>query len=202
MNIKGYYFITDSILSKAGNLSDIKNAILAGTKVIQYRNKTGTSKELYEEAIKIKNICSDAIFLINDRIDIAQAVDVDGVHLGQDDIPLKAARRIMGGNKIIGVTVHNVPEAIEAENNGADYLGVSPVFYTGTKPDAGAPAGIELIKEIKKVSKLPVAAIGGINLSNASDVVSAGADALCAISAVVSAADVKCEIEKFQRLFD
>ncbi|OQA90152.1 MAG: Thiamine-phosphate synthase [Elusimicrobia bacterium ADurb.Bin231] len=201
MNIKGYYFITDSILSKAGNLSDIKNAILAGTKVIQYRNKTGTSKELYEEAIKIKNICSGVIFLVNDRIDIALAVDAAGAHLGQDDIPLKTARRIMGGNKIIGVTVHNVPEAIEAENNGADYLGVSPVFHTGTKPDAGAPAGIELIKEIKKVSKLPVAAIGGINLSNAFDVVSAGADAVCAISAVVSAADVKCEIEKFQRLF-
>lgn len=203
--IGGYYFITDSKLSKAGNISDVKNAVAAGVKIVQYRNKCGSTKEMCDEAAKLKKICrkKNVIFVINDRIDIALAVSSDGVHLGRDDMPYSVARKILGKNKIIGVTVHNVKEATAAEKSGADYLGASPVFSTDTKKDAGRAAGVSLIKKIKsRISgTIPVVAIGGINLSNAKGVVGSGADGLCAISAVVSKNDVKKEIKKFQKLF-
>jgi len=199
--MKGYYFITDAKTSRAGNLNDVKNAVRANVEVVQYREKYKNTHQMYEEAVKLRAICKDIKFLINDRIDIALAVDADGVHLGNDDLPFSVARKLLGKNRIIGVTAHNLKEAQRAEKLGADYLGVSPIFLTTTKPDAGKPAGLELIRQIKKNVSLPIVAIGGINLSNAKDVVNAGADSLCAISAVVSAADVKAEIEKFQALF-
>lgn len=199
--MKGYYFITDSTLSRAGNLSDVKNALDAGVEAVQYRNKNGTTKELYDEAIELKKLCKNALFLINDRLDIALAVDADGVHLGQDDLPYSAARKLLGKKKIIGITVHNVEEAKEAQFIGADYLGVSPIFETSTKTDAGRPSGIDLIRNIKKLVSIPIIAIGGINLSNAAEVVQAGADSLCAIAAVITKDNVQEEIEKFQKLF-
>jgi thiamine-phosphate pyrophosphorylase len=200
--MRGYYFITDAALSRAGNISDVRNALAAGVKVIQYRNKNASTLEMYEEARQLKNIIGQkAIFLINDRADVALAVDTDGVHLGQDDLPYMVARKLLGKKKIIGVTVHNIKEARRAQKLGADYLGVSPIFSTTTKLDAGKAAGLRLIKEIKKVVSLPIVAIGGINLPNAAEVIRAGADGLCAISAVVTKRDVKKEIEKFQKLF-
>jgi thiamine-phosphate pyrophosphorylase len=265
--IQGYYFITDAALSKAGNISDIKNAVEAGVGVIQYRNKSGSTKEMIEEALKLKKLCqikndappltppqrggghdgvspsyeggvrggcNGAIFLINDRVDIAIAVNADGVHLGQDDMPYEIARKLLDGDKpstfeslntsqntikqsitkenldkdfkkvpgkIIGITVHNLDEAIAAEKMGADYLGVSPIFSTSTKKDAGKPCGVILIKEIKKVCKIPIVAIGGINYENAKEVIVAGADALCAMSAVVAKDNIQEEIKKFQKLF-
>lgn len=199
--MKGYYFITDSSLSRAGNISDVKNALKAGVEIIQYRNKHASTKEMFEEALKLRKICKDATFLINDRVDIALAIGADGVHIGNDDMPYGVARKLLGKKKIIGVTVHSVKEAVEAQKMGADYLGVSPIFSTDTKKDAGIPVGVELIKEIKRFVSIPIIAIGGINLSNASGVIRAGADGLCAISAVVTKRDVKKEIQKFQELF-
>jgi thiamine-phosphate pyrophosphorylase len=199
--MKGYYFITDGDLSRAGNDSDVKNALRAGVRVIQYRNKGGSSLALVREAARLKKLCSQALFLVNDRVDIALAVDADGVHLGQEDMPIVLARRLLGKKKIIGVTVHSLAEARRARKAGADYLGISPVFATGTKQDAGVPAGVGLIRQIKKEISLPLVAIGGIKLSNAAAVIAAGADAVCAISAVVTGKDVKKEIGKFQRLF-
>jgi thiamine-phosphate pyrophosphorylase len=199
--LRGYYFITDSRLSRAGNASDVKNALAAGVRMVQYRDKEAGTRQLYEEALRLKSVCKGAIFLINDRLDIALGIGADGVHIGRDDLPYRLARRLLGKKKVIGVTVHSVKEAQEAQRLGADYIGVSPIFTTGTKRDAGKPAGIRLIKEIKRRVGLPVIAIGGINLSNAKEVVEAGADGLCAISAVVTKPDVKKEIKKFQALF-
>jgi thiamine-phosphate pyrophosphorylase len=199
--LRGYYFITDSRLSRAGNVSDVKNALAAGVRMVQYRDKEAGTRQLYEEALRLKSVCKGAIFLINDRLDIALGIGADGVHIGRDDLPYRLARRLLGKKKVIGVTVHSVKEAQEAQRLGADYIGVSPIFTTGTKRDAGKPAGIRLIKEIKRRVGLPVIAIGGINLSNAKEVVEAGADGLCAISAVVTKPDVKKEIKKFQALF-
>lgn len=203
MKLRGYYFITDSALSRAGNLSDVKAAVKAGVKIVQYRNKTGTTQDMLKEAMQLKAMCkkAGAIFLINDRLDIALALGADGVHLGNDDMPYKAARRLLGEKKIIGLTAHNVKEATAAQNQGADYIGVSPVFMTDTKPDAGVPAGIELVKKVRHAVSIPIAAIGGINLYNAPEVVGAGADGICAISAVVTMPDVRKEIEKFQGLW-
>ena len=201
--VRGYYFITDSKLSRAGNMSDVKNAVRAGVRIVQYRNKEADTKEMLKEALRLKSICSNkgVIFLINDRVDIALAVDADGVHLGTDDMSYMAARKLLGKKKIIGLTAHNIKEARTAQKSGADYIGASPVFLTDTKPDAGVPAGIELIKQIRGRVNMPIVAIGGINLDNAKEVIEAGSDALCAISAVVTKPDVKMEIERFQRLF-
>lgn len=199
--MKGYYFITDSGLSRAGNISDVRQAEACGVEVVQYRNKNGETREMYEEALRLREICREAIFLINDRIDIALAVDADGVHLGQSDMPYAVARKMLGPGKIIGITVHNLAEALEAQELGADYLGVSPIYHTQTKSDAGKPAGITLIEEIRARVKIPLIAIGGINLANAPEVVKAGADGLCAISAVVAKENSGVEIKKFQELF-
>jgi thiamine-phosphate pyrophosphorylase len=187
----------------AGNLSDVRSAVSAGVEIVQYREKSGESGALYEEALRLAEICrgTEAKFIVNDRIDIALAVDADGVHLGQNDIPYDVARRILGADKIIGITVHSVEEAVKAERGGADYLGVSPIFSTSTKKDAGIPAGLKLIADVKRVCKIPVVAIGGIDLSNAPEIIAAGADMVCAISAVITKPDVVGEMQKFQALF-
>jgi thiamine-phosphate pyrophosphorylase len=201
--MKGYYFITDSKLSRAGNLSDVRQAVACGVEVVQYRNKNRETRQMYEEAVRLREICrdSDSIFLINDRVDIALAAEADGVHLGQSDMPCLAARKLLGQERIIGVTVHSLAEALQAESMGADYLGVSPIFQTATKLDAGKPAGIRLIEELRSQVEIPLIAIGGINHSNASEVVRAGADGLCAISCVVAKENVRDEIKKFQEIF-
>ena len=199
--MKGYYFITDSKLSRAGNERDVLQAVSCGVEVVQYRNKNAETRQMYEEAVRLREICRDSLFLINDRVDIALASEADGVHLGQSDMPCLAARRLLGPEKIIGVTVHNLAEALLAESIGADYLGVSPIFQTATKLDAGKPAGISLIEEIRAQVDIPLIAIGGINHSNATEVVRAGADGLCAISCVVAKENVRDEILKFQEIF-
>jgi len=199
--MKGYYFITDSGLSRAGNISDVRQAVACGVEVVQYRNKNAETREMFEEAFRLREICQDALFLINDRIDIALAAQADGVHLGQSDMPIAVARKLLGPERIIGLTVHNLSEALEGERLGANYLGVSPIFRTATKPDAGKPAGITLIEEIRRHVEIPLVAIGGINHSNAADVIKAGADGLCAISCVVAGEDVRLEIKRLQDLF-
>jgi thiamine-phosphate pyrophosphorylase len=199
--MRGYYFITDAKLSRAGNVSDVRQAVAAGVQAVQYRRPEGSARELYAEAAQLRELCRGPLFLINDRVDIALAVGADGVHLGQRDLPLASARKLLGPGKIIGLTVHGLAEARQAEAAGADYLGVSPIFTTQTKADAGPPAGIALIQQIRSAVKIPLVAIGGITLANAPEVIRAGADGLCAISAVVCREDVRAEIEKFQRLF-
>jgi thiamine-phosphate pyrophosphorylase len=189
--VKGYYFITDSKLSRAGNASDVQHAVTCGVEVVQYRAKSAETREMYEEAVLLRDICRDCLFLINDRVDIALATDADGVHLGQSDMPCPAARKLLGPEKIIGVTVHSLAEALQA----------APIFRTTTKPDAGKPAGIRLIEEIRDRVEIPLIAIGGINHSNAGEVVKAGADGLCAISCVVAKENVKDEIRKLQDIF-
>jgi len=199
--IKGYYFITDSSLTRRGIFEDVKLALSCGVSVFQYREKNKSSFQMHTEAVKLKKLCRNVLFLINDRIDIALSSGADGVHLGQDDMPLKIARKILK-KKIIGVTVHNVKEAIEAEKNGADYLGLSPIFQTSTKKDAGKPCGVEMIKKVKGSVRIPVVAIGGITPENAPQVVDAGADALCAISAVLCAEEPRNAIKRLQQIFE
>ncbi len=199
--IQGYYFITDSGLSRSGNLSDVEQALRANVSVVQYRNKNTSTREFYDEALLIRRICKNAIFLINDRVDIALAVGADGVHLGKSDLPYHIARELLGKDKIIGLTVHSIEDALTAQETGANYIGVAPVFPTTTKTDAGDSLGIDGLKKIRGQVTLPIVAIGGINLSNAMSVIRAGADAICAISAVVTQPDVRTEVEKFQDLF-
>jgi thiamine-phosphate pyrophosphorylase len=193
-----FYLVTDSGLSKKGTLSDVRNAVEAGCRIVQYREKDKSTKEMVEEAFLIKEACrGKAIFLINDRIDVAMAVDVDGVHIGQDDMPIRLARQLLGNDRIIGLTVHDLREALQAEREGADYVGLSPIFGTSTKKDAGGGIGPERIREVKDALSIPVVAIGGINRENCVSVIQGGADSLVAISAVVCSEDVKKETGDF-----
>lgn len=193
-----FYLVTDSGLSKKGTLSDVREAVEAGCRIVQYREKDKSTKEMVDEASEIKSICSGrAIFLVNDRIYVALAIDADGVHIGQDDMPIETARKLLGKDKIIGLSVSEREEAIQAEKAGADYVGLGPIFDTATKKDAGKGIGPLKIREVKEAIKIPVVAIGGINKENCESVIQNGADSLVAISAVVCSDDVKRETEHF-----
>ncbi|HKJ69278.1 MAG TPA: thiamine phosphate synthase, partial [bacterium] len=162
--------------------------------VIQLRDKQATSKKLYEESLLLRQLTRETgvPFIVNDRLDIALASEADGVHLGQDDLPIPAARKVLGSDKILGCSAGTLEEAIQGEREGADYIGVGPVFEArDTKPDAGQPRGLHLIDQIKAVCHIPVVAIGGINHANAQAVLNAGADCLAVISAVVTAEDIR-----------
>lgn len=195
-----FYFITDSGLSRNGILDDARQAIKAGCKIIQYRNKDKPTDEAIPECLELKKACqkNHVIFLVNDDVNLAIAVDADGVHLGQEDMKYSLARKLLG-SRIIGLTVHNAKQAIDAEKIGADYIGLSPIFKTSTKKNAGRPIGIKIIREIRKKTRLPIVAIGGITKKNVADVIKAGADSAVAISAVVSG-DVKKDVADFIRI--
>jgi len=162
----------------------VKAALEAGIKFFQLREKEGSRHLIYEEALRLRELTRtfSASLIINDYADIALAVDADGVHLGQDDMPLKEARKIMG-KKIIGISTHNLEQAKEAENSGADYIGFGPVFHTLTK-DAGSPRGIDNLRIIKENISIPVIAIGGITHHNIKSVINAGADTVAVATAV------------------
>ena len=186
MYFGGLCFITDQTVGGLSFLDMTQAVLRAGVGWVQYRDKNASRRKFYEEAIKLKDLAGkhNAVFIVNDYSDIALAVDADGVHLGQDDLPVKEARKILGKGKIIGVSTHNIEQALEAEQAGADYIGFGPVFHTSTK-DAGSPRGIDLLGEIKNKVSIPVAAIGGINLGNIHSVLETGADAVAVASAIL-----------------
>ena len=199
MYFKGICFITDRKYSDLP-LYDMINLVLrAGVKCIQYREKDLPRREIYVNAVKFRELTRlfDATLIINDHADIALAVDADGVHLGQDDLPLKEARKIMG-SRIIGISTHNLDQAKEAELGGADYIGFGPVFHTTTK-DAGTPKGIDNVRIVKENVSIPVVAIGGISLDNIISVVEAGADSV-ALATAICKGDVAVNAENFVHL--
>ncbi len=197
----GLYFITDSSLTKNSVIEDCRIAIDAGVQVIQYREKKLKKEQMLEEALEISRMCRNAgvVFIVNDDIEIAHRVNADGVHLGQEDMPIEKARSLLG-NKIIGITVHNLSEAIEAEKKGADYLGASPIFHTDTKKDAGKPIGCKALAEIKSNVKIPVIAIGGIKMDNLEEVIRAGVDGVCMISAIVGKENMAERIRRVEEI--
>jgi len=185
------YVVTDEKLSLGRTDQVVAGlAVTGGAGVIQLRAKDVSNRLLYEKALVIKKeLAGKAFFIINDRLDVALAVGADGVHLGQDDLPTTVARSILGPEKIIGVSVGNVEEALRAEADGADYLGASAVFSTPTKTDVRA-IGLSALEDICRAVKIPVVGIGGINKSNAIQIISAGAAGVAVVSAVISASDV------------
>ncbi len=197
----GLYFITDSSLTKNSVIEDCRIAIDAGVQVIQYREKKLKKEQMLEEALEISRMCRNAgvVFIVNDDIETAHRVNADGVHLGQEDMPIEKARSLLG-NKIIGITVHNLSEAIEAEKKGADYLGASPIFHTDTKKDAGKPIGCKALAEIKSNVKIPVIAIGGIKMGNLEEVIRAGVDGVCMISAIVGKENMAERIRRVEEI--
>jgi len=187
------YVITDAKLSRGrSHLEVAQAAIEGGASIIQFREKEMTTRQLVETAGKIKELTEEADIplIVNDRLDVALAVDADGVHVGQDDMPADMARQLIGPHKILGVSASTVEEALQAEREGANYVSASPVFTTPTKPDAPPPTGLEGLKAIVEAVNLPVIAIGGINEKNAAEVIETGAQGVAVISAVVSAPDI------------
>lgn len=174
-------------------LEVIEEAIQGGADIVQLREKNKSKKELLEMARELRALTKayQVTFIVNDHIDIALAVDADGIHLGQDDLPLAEARKIMGPDKIIGISTHALSEALEAEQNGADYIGVGPVFETKSKVDVVDPVGLEYVREVVSHTNIPFVAIGGIKLHNLEQVLEAGATRICVISAIVGADNVK-----------
>lgn len=198
LNNIGYYLVTDRGLSRKGVLSDVEQAVAAGCRIVQYREKRLSTREMAAEAEAIAEICRDrAVFLVNDRVDVALASGADGVHLGQDDLPYEMARSILGPDAVIGITTHTVEESLAAEAQGADYIGLSPIFSTTTKEDAGAGCGLNMVRKVRNAVHIPIVTIGGITLSNAGDVIRAGADSVAAISAVVATDDVRQAVGQF-----
>lgn len=180
-------------LSSGRSNEEVLRAIISGgAKIVQYRDKEISKKEFYEEAKRLKNIANDAgvILIINDYVDVAKEIDADGVHLGQEDMLPNEARKILGNDKIIGVSTHNLDEAIKAEQDGATYINVGPIFKTNTKKNVTAPVGIEMFKLISNQIKIPISVMGGINHNNIKQVVQAGAKIIAVVSAVVSSDDI------------
>lgn len=197
------YVITDEGLSKGLTHTQIARlAIAGGADIIQLRDKQLSSKEMVRCALELSRMAKKASvpFIVNDRLDVALVSGADGVHLGQDDMPAWQARKISPPGFIIGVSAGTVEEAIQAERDGADYIGFGPVFPTTSKNDAGPACGIDILKQVKDSVSIPVVAIGGIGLSNAGQVLSAGADGIAVISAVVSQDDVMGAARQLKRL--
>ncbi|MCM8787549.1 MAG: thiamine phosphate synthase [Candidatus Omnitrophica bacterium] len=197
--LEGFYFILDASFVKRDIFKLTKKAIETGIKIVQYRNKIDSTKKTYNDALILRKICKNVFFIINDRIDIALAVGADGIHIGQYDLPINIARKILGKDKIIGLSTHSIKEAILAKKSGADYISVGPIFKTSTKPNL-TPIGIDLLKKIKSRVDIPIVAIGGINLDNVKEVLACGVGSFCAISAIFKGNPVN-NLKKFQSLF-
>jgi thiamine-phosphate pyrophosphorylase len=200
MYLGGLCFITDRKACKLSYEEMTLKVLKAGVKWVQYRDKRRSRRKIYEESIRLRKITKEfnAVFIVNDHADISLAVNADGVHLGQDDLPIGEARKIIGKDKIIGISTHNLEQAIEAEKEGADYIGFGPVFHTVTK-DAGIPKGTETLQKIKSQVQIPVVAIGGINLKNCRSVLDTGVDAIAVASAILSG-DIKNNVKIFMEI--
>ncbi|MBN1270742.1 MAG: thiamine phosphate synthase [Candidatus Aminicenantes bacterium] len=180
-------------LPPPGLYDAVRSAVSGGATMIQLRGKTCTTRRFLELALELKKITEESgiPLIINDRADVAAACDAQGVHLGRDDLPLEAARRILGKNKLIGLSVNTIEEARFAEYAGADYLGVGPAFYTTTKTDIKSVLRPEGLKIIRNSVKLPLLAIGGITEKNAAEAGASGMDGVAVISSVLKAENKK-----------
>jgi thiamine-phosphate pyrophosphorylase len=186
------YLVTDRGLSKGRSHEFIvEEAVKGGVTMVQLREKDVSTREFYQLALRLKSTLTSLHIplIINDRLDIALAVDADGLHVGQSDMPYEEVRRILDRDKIIGLSVENIEQARQANSLDVDYIGLSPVFSTPTKTDTSPPLGLEGIREIAGFTRHKTVAIGGINASNAADIIRSGADGIAVVSAIVSAGD-------------
>lgn len=181
----GLYFIIDGNFTR-DFVGMTKLAINLGVKIIQYRDKNVGLSEMLKNAIKIRELTkkSETIFIVNDNVDVALKSDADGIHIGKEDAKYEYARKLLP-NKIIGISADNLEESLFAEKNGADYIGLGPIFPTSTKPDAGQIIGIKKLSEIVKLIQIPVIAIGGINLKKLESVLATKVSGVAIISAIL-----------------
>lgn len=196
------YLVTDDGCLQGRALIDcVREALEGGVTLVQYRAKTASSAEMYDEALQLKALCDNfnVPLIINDRLDIAMAVGAAGVHLGQDDLPCAAARRILGEDYIIGVSAHNPAEAKAALQSGADYLGCGAVFGTATKADV-KKLGTDGLAAICREKGLPVVGIGGVTADNYREVRAAGADGVAIVSGILAQPDIRATVEAIAKV--
>lgn len=197
------YAITDrKMLGKTSEVEAARLCYAGGADVVQLRMKDADGGEMLEIAKQMQAVADEynKFFIVNDRIDVAILASADGVHLGQSDIPISEARRLVGDEMIIGASVNNVEEAVKAVEDGADYLGVGSIFTTSTKPDAEQGIGLDAIVDIKKAVDVPVVAIGGINRGNILHVMRAGADGAAVVSAIMAQEDIQAAAHELKVL--
>ena len=197
------YLVTDRQLMSCDSLTEaVEQAILGGCTMIQLREKELSSLEFYNQAVAVKQVTEryHIPLIINDRIDIAMAVQATGVHIGQHDLPAAAVRKVIGENMLLGVSASSIAEAIQAQQDGADYLGVGAMFPTGTKTDAES-VSMEELQKIRTAVSLPIVVIGGINKGNAGRFKPMGIDGLAVVSAIIAQSDIKAAAAELKDLF-
>lgn len=195
------YLVTDTALAGARGVEAVVQAAVAGgVTIVQWRDKSGDARALLP---RVQRLCAwlrvrQVPLIVNDDVDFTLACDADGVHVGQDDMSCADVRRRVGADRLIGVSVSTVAEALQAERDGADYLGLSPVFSTPTKPDAPAAVGLDGLRAIRAAVRLPLIAIGGIHAGNAAAIRAAGADGIAVVSAIMAAADPRAAAQELR----
>jgi thiamine-phosphate pyrophosphorylase len=198
--LSGLYVILDpSVCPDQPLIEVLKLAAAAGATLFQYRNKTASMKIAYAEALALRKVAQElgVLFIVNDRCDLALAVDADGVHLGQGDLPFHLTRKVMGPDKLIGLSTHNRGQVREADSLKPDYIGFGPIFKPGSKQDHDPLVGVQGLNEIRKFTSLPIFAIGGITLEQVEDVIRAGANGVAVISAILKAPDIRRAVSDF-----
>lgn len=198
--LSGLYVILDPSVCSNRPLDEVLNiSATAGAKMFQYRNKTASMKAAYAEALPLRKAAHElgVLFIINDRCDLALAVDADGVHLGQGDLPLHLARKVMGPDKLIGISTHSREQVMAATAGGPNYLGFGPIFMPGSKLDHDPIVGPSGLRAIRPLTALPIFAIGGITADRADEVIRAGADGVAVISAILNAPDISQVVTGF-----
>ncbi len=197
------YLVTDRELMSTQTLEEaVESAIEGGCTIVQLREKSASSLEFYQNAIKVKAVTDKykIPLIINDRVDIALAIDAAGIHVGQSDLPAEVVRRIIGKDKIVGVSANTAEDAIKAVNTGADYIGVGALYSTSTKADADVISKEQLLA-VRKAVNVPIVGIGGINYKNAGELAAAGIDGIAAVSAIIAQEDIRKAAEKLLGIF-
>lgn len=193
------YLVTDrDVLGERDLIQSVEAAIKGGTTIVQLREKNCSSKDFYELALKVKEVTLkyNIPLIINDRLDIALAIEADGLHIGQEDLPLTVARKIVGKDMIIGVSATTLEEALLAQKQGADYVGIGSVYPTNTKLDA-KPVSLEELHVIREAISIPIVGIGGINEDNVIDLMKTKIDGVAIVSAILGKEDIKAAAENF-----
>jgi thiamine-phosphate pyrophosphorylase len=193
------YAIADTLGRAELSFVDLAEKLCAGgAKLLQLRVKELSTRDFLTTAQAVRGICRryNCLCIINDRADIALAVDADGVHVGQEDLPLAAARKVVGPGRIVGVSTHDPQQAVEAERGGADYIGFGPLFGTNTKATGYTARGLDQLREIRKLVAIPIVAIGGVTAARAPSALAAGANAVAMISDLVLASDVTAKVRE------
>lgn len=199
-SLSGLYIILDPSVNPQQPLVEVLMAAAeAGASLFQYRNKIAAMKDAYVEALLLRQAAAKAgvLFIVNDRCDLALAVDADGVHLGQEDLPLHLARKVMGPDKLIGISTHNPDQVREATTGKPDYLGFGPIFKPGSKQDHDPVVGLEGLRAMRRLTSLPVFAIGGIHIEQAEELIQAGANGVAVISAILKAPNISHAVNAF-----